>query len=167
MENLRSLGKRFASAFCFILILVSCASSSESAGPYATYYKVPKPVQCVPYARDVSGINIMGDAHTWWAKAEQQNFKRGRAPVPGAVLVLSKTEKLRHGHLGVVKNVVGPRDIDITHSNWGSDKQSRSLIYKSMRVKDVSPKNDWTLLRFWNGKSFGAPYPAHGFIYQR
>lgn len=166
MDKLR-IFKQSLSVFCFMLVLVSCSSVSESAGPYATYYKVPKPIQCVPYARDVSGIPLMGDAHTWWAKAGEQNFKRGKAPASGAVLVLSKTDRLRHGHLAVVKRVVGPRDIDITHSNWGSDKKSRSLVYKSMRVKDVSPKNDWSLLRFWNGKSFGAPYPAQGFIYQR
>ncbi|MBU6372483.1 MAG: hypothetical protein KJS97_07095 [Alphaproteobacteria bacterium] len=27
----------------------------------------PKPLQCVPYARERSGIDIYGDAVTWWA----------------------------------------------------------------------------------------------------
>ena len=27
-------------------------------------------LQCVPYARQVSGIRIFGDAHTWWDQAE-------------------------------------------------------------------------------------------------
>lgn len=165
MLRLRDL-RNVVSILLVFMIVVACAGSSESAGPYASYYRVPKPIQCVPYARDVSGIDLMGDAHTWWAKAGEQDYRRGRKPAKGSVLVLSKTNKLRHGHLAVVKRVVGPRDIDVTHSNWGSSYNSRSVVYKYMRVKDVSPKNDWTLLRFWNGKSFGAPYPASGFIYR-
>ncbi|MCB1682119.1 MAG: CHAP domain-containing protein [Rhodospirillales bacterium] len=151
---------------CFLLVLVGCSTASESAGPYATYYKVSAPIQCVPYARDVSGIDLRGNAYTWWDQAAQNNYPRGNKPAPGAVLVLRNTGKLRYGHLAVVNRIVSAREIDVTHSNWGSDKNSRSLIYRSMRVQDVSPKNDWSLLRFWNGKSFGAPYPAYGFIYK-
>ena len=31
---------------------------------------LPPYLQCVPYARQVSGIRIYGDAHTWWDQAE-------------------------------------------------------------------------------------------------
>ncbi|MCB1592616.1 MAG: CHAP domain-containing protein [Alphaproteobacteria bacterium] len=153
--------------FClFILVLTGCATGSYSAGPYAKFYRVPHPIQCVPYARKVSGIPIMGNAHTWWAQAGQLHYQRGSRPQNGAVLVLSQGNKLRYGHLAVVKRVIGPREIDVTHSNWGNDRTSRSLVYEFMRVRDVSPRNDWTQLRFWNGKSFGSVYPAYGFIYK-
>ena len=109
---------------------------------------------------------MRGNAHTWWDQAPKYDYTRGKQPERGAVLVLRNTGKLKYGHLAVVNRVVNSREIDITHSNWGSDKSSRSRIWKSMRVKDVSPKNDWSLLRFWNGKSFGAPYAAYGFIYK-
>jgi hypothetical protein len=34
-----------------------------------------------------------------------------------------------------------------------------------VRVIDVSPGNDWSELRVWNGSDFGKSYPAAGFIY--
>ena len=36
----------------------------------------PPYLQCVPYARQVSGIRIFGDAHTWWGQAEGR-YARG------------------------------------------------------------------------------------------
>ncbi|GAA3271795.1 hypothetical protein GCM10020258_47310 [Sphingomonas yabuuchiae] len=35
--------------------------------------------QCVPFARQASGIAIYGDAWTWWSKAEGK-YPRGRTP---------------------------------------------------------------------------------------
>ncbi|MGB3214468.1 MAG: CHAP domain-containing protein [Alphaproteobacteria bacterium] len=165
IENMR-FWQYSLTVFAFLLVLAGCSSTSESAGAYGKYYKVAKPIQCVPYARKVSGIKMRGNAHTWWDQAPKYDYTRGKQPERGAVLVLRNTGKLKYGHLAVVNRVVNSREIDITHSNWGSDKSSRSRIWKSMRVKDVSPKNDWSLLRFWNGKSFGAPYAAYGFIYK-
>ncbi len=143
------------------------SGASFSSGAYADAYAIKEPIQCVPYARKVSGIPIYGDAHTWWYQAANK-YARGNRPQEGAVLVLSKSNRLRYGHLAVVKRVVGPRDIDITHSNWGSDRKTRSVVYNSMRVRDISPNNDWTRLKFWNAytNAFGSPYPAHGFIYK-
>ena len=85
----------------------------------------------------------------------------------GAVLVLRKTNRLRYGHVAVVKQVLNPRLINVTHSNWGSDGRSRRIIYDSMHAEDVSSANNWTSVRFWNYKNgtFGFPYAAHGFIY--
>jgi hypothetical protein len=28
------------------------------------------PLQCVPFARQASGVEIYGDANTWWTQAE-------------------------------------------------------------------------------------------------
>jgi surface antigen len=115
----------------------------------------------------MSGIPIHGDAWTWWNQAAG-NYQRGCLPVPGAVLVLARTNKLPRGHLAVVTQVLAPRDINVTHTNWGSDWLSRRVTYESVRVQDVSPANDWTSVRFWNDEAgvFGFPYPAMGFIYK-
>lgn len=154
------------------MLLSGCASvelPSEQPfinTPHATTHREADPVQCVPYARKVSGIQIRGDAYTWWDKAAP-DYDRGHSPRPGAVLVLARTSKMTSGHVAVVKNIVGPRQINVTHSNWGSDRSTRRVIYDSMRVEDVSARNDWTSVRFWNidKNVFGFPYAAKGFIY--
>lgn len=153
-----------------LLLLAGCAgidiSEPVTSSPYATVRRVSSPVQCVPYARDVSGIWIRGDAYTWWDSAAPR-YQRGHAPRPGAVMVLARTKQMKHGHLAVVKDIIGPRQINVTHSNWGNDRRSRRLIYDSMRVEDISPRNDWSSVRFWNIEDnvFGFPYAARGFIY--
>lgn len=117
---------------------------------------------CVPYARNVSGLEIRGDAWTWWAAAAGR-YERGDRPVPGAVLVLSKTRRLRRGHVAVVLEVVDDREIIVTHANWQGGRVS-----ERMRVQDVSPDNDWSQTRFWWTPSnrWGIRvYPASGFIY--
>jgi surface antigen len=141
-------------------------SDTPTQTEYVSARVVSNPVQCVPYAREKSGIQIMGDAHTWWDRAAPK-YDRGHTPRPGAVLVLAKTGKMKHGHVAVVKDVLGPRHINVTHSNWGNDKYSRRVIYDSMRVEDISPRNDWSSVKFWNPDKnvFGFPYAARGFIY--
>jgi surface antigen len=116
----------------------------------------------VLYARAVSGIDIRGDAYTWWDGAAGR-YLRGQVPEDGAVLVLAKTDRLQLGHLAVVRRVLDDRDILVDHSNWVPGR-----IITGMQVRDVSPDNDWTALRFFNGDYgvFGSVYPADGFIYR-
>lgn len=123
-------------------------------------------MQCVPYAREQSGIQIRGDAHTWWDKAAA-TYQRGSEPRPGAVLVLKRTSKMTEGHLAVVNNIEDDRHMMVRHTNWGNDHESRSILYKSMLVEDVSANNDWSSVRFWNYEQdcFGFPYAVQGFIY--
>lgn len=150
------------------LILSGCAATGPQpiADSMAVGRVVSQPVQCVPYAREVSGIDLFGDAHTWWRQAEPR-YARGQQPAPGAVLVLSNTAKMPHGHVAVVRNIISERQIEVIHSNWGNDRNTRRIIYDSMRVEDISPHNDWSRVRFWNAHvgQFGFPYPAKGFIY--
>lgn len=159
----------FHVSLCFcVLVLSGCGSSGSGnfSSRHAAGYRVAEPISCVPYARDVSGLQIRGDAHTWWHQAAGK-YKRSQRPKVGAVFVLSKSSRLRYGHLSVVKRIINSRTIEVAHSNWGSDKTSRSVIYERMRVEDVSPKNDWTRARFWNYHTgaYGSPYIASGFIY--
>lgn len=147
------------------ILLSACGLTSFSHPNAKGYYQMQKE-QCVPYAREASGINLYGDAHTWWNSAENK-YMRGQKPMPGSVLVLAQTNRMTHGHLAVVKKIVNNRQIDVTHTNWGNDWKSRRRVYESMLVEDVSPANDWSSVRFWNFEEdvFGFPYKAMGFIY--
>lgn len=122
-----------------------------------------KPLQCVPYARMVSGIELRGDAKTWWESAAGR-FRRGQQPAPGAVLVMKGSSKTPHGHVGVVTKILNEREILIDHANWLNNRK----IHLATPVIDVSPNNDWTAVRVWYtpGAHYGAHvYPTDGFIY--
>lgn len=152
-------------AFVLLGLLAACGPSSFN-NKYAGGYYASDVSQCVPYARQVSGIALRGDAYSWWFNA-QGKYRRGNFPVPGAVLVLKRTSRLPHGHVAVVKTFISPRVINVTHCNWGSNYDTRRVVYDYMRAEDVSARNDWTQVRFWNNNAgkLGAPYPAYGFIY--
>ena len=139
--------------FLLLLVLNACSLLRDSDEPDGS--------NCVPYARHISGVQIYGDAHQWWQKADGI-YAKGHLPKPGAVLVLSKTNRLRYGHLAVVNKILGTHLITIDHANWWPGKISRD-----MKVRDVSPGNDWSQLQFWNAdaSAFGKVYPALGFIY--
>lgn len=117
--------------------------------------------QCVPYARLVSGIDLYGDAFTWWDGANGR-YQRGTLPAPGAVLVLAQSDRLRSGHLAVVSQVINSREILVSHANWIPGQ-----VIQNQAVFDASPHNDWTMLRFYNieHQVYGGIYPANGFIY--
>jgi hypothetical protein len=152
----------------FFSILVSaCATSFHT--PHATGHYASSPVQCVPHARAVSGVQIYGDAHTWWDQANPPRYGRSAWPRAGSVMVLARTARMRHGHVAVVKQVLNNREITVSHSNWGSDRKNRRIIYDSVRVRDVSVANDWSSVSFWNhgGQNFGFPYAVRGFIYRQ
>ena len=122
----------------------------------------PSGRQCVPYARYLSGINLQGDAYTWWGSAAGR-YLRGQLPMAGAVLVLSRSDRLGRGHLAVVRQVIDLRRILVDHANWKPGE-----VTSGMAVTDISPDNDWSELRFFNdeAQSYGAVYPAYGFIYK-
>ncbi len=120
------------------------------------------PQQCVPYARTHSGIDIHGDAYTWWAKA-QGRYERGNVPKEGAVLVLDLYSGPQRGHVAVVRSIVSDREIHVDHANWFAD----GTIYVDDPVLDVSEDNDWSRVRVWNIRtgSWGIhDYPVQGFI---
>jgi surface antigen len=121
-----------------------------------------KPLQCVPYAREHSGIKIYGDAYSWWDKAAG-HYPRSTLPAPGAVMVLSNYAGPQRGHVAVVRRVVGPREIRVDHANWLDD----GSIYVNDPVEDVSSDNDWSAVRVYNLKTGGwggKVYPVQGFI---
>ncbi|MEM6811994.1 MAG: CHAP domain-containing protein [Pseudomonadota bacterium] len=159
-----------------VFLVSGCATPTQKASGVLpapnlkpnSFYRVDVTQQCVPYARQMSGIQIRGDAHTWWKQAKGL-YDRGQTPRKGAVIVLSKTDRLKHGHLAVVSDVIDSRTIEVAHSNWGGDKYTRSYVYEFMPVRDISKNNDWSKVKFWNypSSSFGRVYPVSGFIYPK
>ncbi|HIJ37817.1 MAG TPA: CHAP domain-containing protein [Rhodospirillaceae bacterium] len=127
-------------------------------------------LQCVPFAREVSGISLRGDAWTWWTAALGQ-YDRGQAPQVGAVVVFKKHGGMRYGHVAVVAQVISSREVLVNHANWAPHRGSgRGQIAKMVAVTDISPRNDWTEVRVWNAMTgdFGTKvYPTYGFIYAR
>ncbi len=119
-------------------------------------------VWCVPYARNLSGINIRGNAETWWGQAKNL-YQRGAQPAIGAVMAFSKTSRLPMGHVAVVSEVVSPREVMVDHANW-----HRNEVSLKMAVVDVSPRNDWSEVRLEsNPGALGSIYPVTGFIYPK
>lgn len=125
-------------------------------------------IQCVPYARQVSGIDLKGDAWMWW-NAAAGRYDRGRTPQSDAVMVFSRQGSMRYGHVSVVSKVVNSRMILVDHANWAPVRSAgRGAITKLVPVLDVSPKNDWTRVRVWYepGSTFGSKvYRTDGFVY--
>ncbi len=121
-------------------------------------------LQCVPFARNASGIELSGNAWTWWNEAAGV-YERGNRPEPGSILSFRSNGAMRLGHVAVVSRVVNDREIEIDHANWGY----RGAVARAVSVVDVSPNNDWTAVRVALGSNddFGSIYPTYGFIYGR
>ena len=123
-------------------------------------------LECVPYARQVSGISLSGNAFTWWNEAAGR-YDRGQTPAAGSVLNFRANGRMRLGHVAVVQEVVNRREILITQANWGGPGFVRGGVSSDISVVDVSPNNDWTAVRMALGHSstYGSVYPTYGFIY--
>ncbi|WP_366926496.1 CHAP domain-containing protein [Brevundimonas sp.] len=118
------------------------------------------------FARMFSGIEIFGDAHTWWSQA-QGKFDTGSRPRTGAVLAFQSSGRMRLGHVAVVSEVLTDRVIRVTHANWGG---SRGKVEENVTVVDVSDANDWSAVKVWYNpiNDLGTTvYPTSGFIYNR
>jgi surface antigen len=124
--------------------------------------------QCAPFARLVSGIQIFGDAYTWWQQAIGK-YEEGFTPRAGAVLCFKPTSRMRLGHVAVVSQVLTDRIIQITHANWSPIEGSRGKVEKDVTLVDVSPEGDWSQVKVWYDPSRdlgGSTYKTYGFIYQ-
>jgi hypothetical protein len=117
---------------------------------------------CVEYARARSGLAVFGDARHWWDRAKNL-YARASHPVEEAVMVFSGSKRLKRGHVAVVTEIVGPRQILVDQANW----QNRGEIDHATPVLDVSAANDWSQVRVWDMRSgtFGSHvYAVSGFI---
>lgn len=124
-------------------------------------------LQCVPFARAESGVQLFGNAKTWWNQADGA-YARGNEPRQGAVIAFASTRAMPSGHVAVVRKVLNDREIMIDHANWSPIGSRRGQVERNVRVKDVSPANDWSEVRVWYapiGDLGLRTNPVQGFIY--
>ncbi len=124
-------------------------------------------LQCVPYARAVSGVEIYGDAHTWWGQA-QGRYERGSTPRVGAVMSFRPHGAMRLGHVAAVRKIIDARTVLISHANWSTIDGQRGHIEENIRAVDASENNDWSAVQIWytpNSALGSTAWPLNGFIY--
>src|SRR3954470_16398845 len=139
-------------------VLLALGLAGAAATPAAAY------LQCVPYARAESGIDIRGNAGTWWGQAAG-HYRRGGQPEVGAVLASHPPRAMRIGHVAVVAAVVDSRHILLNHANWSGHGQ----IERGALAEDGSPNGDWSDVRVWYAPQHSLALranPTFGFIYR-
>jgi surface antigen len=153
-----------------VLPVLEASAQRQTARQTATAARSVNPgLQCVPFARQLSGIDITGDAHTWWRQAASR-FERGQTPEVGSVLVFRASGGMRLGHVSVVSQVVGPRHILVDHANWPGPGFPKGRVARGVSMIDVSPNNTWTSVRVeihGQRDGFGRHYPTFGFVLPR
>ncbi|MFC3173855.1 CHAP domain-containing protein [Novosphingobium bradum] len=128
---------------------------------------LPPYLQCVPYARAVSGVNLFGDARTWWDQAEGR-YARGYRPRVGAVMTFKPYGAMALGHVAAVSRIIDSRTVLLRHANWSPINGRRGQIENDVAAVDVSPGNDWSEVRVWFAplQDLGTTHwPVQGFIY--
>ena len=149
--NFRAFAARFA------LVAVCALLTGTPAMAKGAFW------QCAPYAREISGVDIHGNAWTWWDQAAGR-YDRGHKPEIGAVMSFKKTGRNPFGHVAMVSKIVSDREVLLTHANWSR----AGGIERNVRAVDVSDAGDWSEVRVWYAPTGGlgtSSYPVNGFIY--
>ncbi|NKB15730.1 MAG: SDR family NAD(P)-dependent oxidoreductase, partial [Sphingomonadales bacterium] len=123
-----------------IALIATVAIAGSSIPAVASGY-----LQCVPFARAESGIDIRGNALTWWSQAEGR-YDRGQQPRVGAVMAFAPTRAMPIGHVAVVSQIVSEREVLISHSNWSPINGRRGQVERDVRALDVSAAGDVDIL---------------------
>jgi len=145
----RLLARGFSLAL--LLSLTACGGGRGFNGP----------LQCAPYARERTGLDLHGDAATWWRQSAGR-YARSSMPRPGEVLVFRATSRMPSGHVSVVRRQISSRTILVDHANWEPGR-----IDVGVPVTDISPAHDWTRVRVWWAPIHAMGrriYPTYGFI---
>lgn len=119
-------------------------------------------LQCVPFARRESGVEIYGNANTWWAQARGK-YQRAKSPRERAVMVLHGYAGANRGHVAVIREMVSERLLIVDHANWLNTGE----ITRDVPVRDVSSAGDWSRVQVWNlttGEWGVRVYNVQGFI---
>jgi len=156
--SVRNVMHRVVPLFSMLLLL----SLAACGGGASRDIGQPASLECAPFARALSGVQLHGDASDWWWKANGR-YARGRVPETGAVMVFARTPRLPQGHVAVVSEVRSPREILVTQANW-----VHHHITTDQLVRDESPYGDWSVVRVWwppSGTLGTTEYPVQGFIY--
>ena len=139
-------------------ILAACGGSGPKPDLVGTERRS---AECAPYARQLTGLALSGDAYQWWDEADGQ-YPRSHTPSVGAALVFRRCDRLPSGHVSVVAKWLSRREILVDQANWWHGHISRHDL-----VRDISPHNDWTLVRVWwrPTDSLGVtPFQTYGFV---
>lgn len=151
---MRARSRSLAAVAIAALGLAGCAGH---VGAYAA-------IECAPYARRVTGVALTGPAAAWWDEAAGR-YARTTLPAPGSIMVFRPSARLPDGHVAVVTAITAPRAVLVTQANWVHHR-----IARAEPVIDVSPGNDWSLVRVWwqPAAQMGVTaYPTFGFILPR
>lgn len=144
------------------LALIALLAIASATTATATGY-----LQCVPFARAESGVDIRGNARDWWHQADGR-YERGQTPREGAVMAFAPTPAMPIGHVAVVSRIVSDREVLISHSNWSPINGRRGQVERNVRALDVSAAGDWSQVRVWYAPIQGLGTrvnPIRGFIY--
>ncbi len=147
--------------------LAACGASSDTGSEYGVAMgrssRAPG-VACAPFARELSGIALYGDAADWWHQAGGR-YQRADRPMLGSVLVFRRSGRLPSGHVSVVSRILDARRVQVTQANWVPGELDRDQL-----VVDVSGENDWSSVRVWYPpvRQLGIhSYATYGFILPR
>lgn len=143
-------------ALLAVLSVAACGSTSGRA-----VHGTSNSIECAPYARQLTGLRLYGDAASWWDQADG-HYGKSTTPVPGGVLVFRRSGRLPYGHVSVVREQVSAREIRVDQANWVHHR-----VTAGEPVVDVSPGNDWSRVRVWwdpVGALGATSYSTYGFI---
>src|ERR1700728_4821891 len=125
-----------------LCVLSGCGSGGGGA-TVGDYVGGTASVECAPFARALTGVQLSGDAGDWWRQAAGR-YQRASRPAVGSILVLRSAGRLPSGHVAVVTRVMSGRQVLVTQANWVHHR-----ITEDQPVIDVSVGNDWSVVRLW------------------
>jgi hypothetical protein len=141
-----------------------CALSACGSGGGARvgdYVGGNAPIECAPFARALTGVQLTGDGDDWWQQAAGR-YQLASSPKTGSILVLRSSGRLPYGHVAVVTRVLSGRQVLVSQANWVHHR-----VTEDQPVIDVSASNDWSVVRLWwppSSQMGIAEYAVRGFI---
>ncbi|WP_370664322.1 CHAP domain-containing protein [Neokomagataea thailandica] len=151
LRMIRCRALRYVPVLCAVMVLAGCSGGRSFHGA----------LQCAPYARAQTGVDLHGNAAGWWWQAAGR-YARAHQPSSGAILVFKATSRMPYGHVSVVRRVLSNDTILVDQANWAPGSIDNGVL-----VKDISFAHDWSLVRVWwspGGVMGLRPNPTYGFI---
>lgn len=145
------------------LVLAACAVAAifntSARAQEVSDGRIGSGLECVPFARQISGIQVFGNASTWWRGAAGR-YAEGATPKIGAVLVFRPTTSIKLGHVAVVSRIVSPRILMITHANWSRIGGLRGQVERDVSWLTSQPQTTGVRSASGGATSRGSGRPA-------